>query len=295
MPASGKFILEEDDDDYKQNQFCFDDKEKARKDLYPAVYDDDDDEGKDHNDMLRNQKNENNKKNAVKDAAHSVKQIEGVDDVAEFNDGSDENKRNADDKVRDKKLLKALFNGEAISAVYDHSSFEDKATRKKIEEGAKEIVEDAVKHLKASNNVHTHSSGAIATSRFGSSGNSALNSSGMSSNKLLSTIRANNAAVLSASHDNFGSRSASSLARRNFYGGSRNDSAVHKTMPSQTLSCPTDILPRLKRMFNSLRESYSTHEILERFTDVSDQHASIFKTLLKQVAKLQDGRWVGKN
>ena len=297
LPASGKFILEEDDDDYKQNQFCFDDKEKTRKDLYPAVYDDDDDddEGKDHNDMLRNKKNENNKKIAVKDAAHSVKQIEGVDDVAEFNDGSDENKRNGDDKVRDKKLLKALFNGEAISAVYDHSSFEDKATRKKIEEGAKRIVEDAVKHLKASNNVHTHSSGAIATSRFGSSGNSALNSSGMSSNKLLSTIRANNAAVLSASHDNFGSRSASSLARRNFFGGSSNDSAVHRTMPSQTLSCPTDILPRLKRMFNSLRESYSTHEILERFTDVSDQHASIFKTLLKQVAKLQDGRWVGKN
>ena len=67
------------------------------------------------------------------------------------------------------------------------------------------------------------------------------------------------------------------------------------TVSSQTLSCPTDILPRLKRMFVNPRTSYSTHEILERFTDVSDQYAGIFKTLLKQVAKMQDGRWVRRN
>jgi len=197
--------------------------------------------------------------------------------------------------VRDKKLLKALFNGEAISAVYDHSSFEDKATRKKIEEGAKKIVEDAVKHLKASNNVQTNNNGTIVAPRFGGGGSGTLNGSSMSSNKLLSAIKVNNAAVTSAARDNFASRSESAHARRNFFGGSSKIGGGPAAVSSQTLSCPTDILPRLKRMFGNPRMSYSTHEILERFADVSDQHAGIFKTLLKQVAKLQNGKWVRRN
>ena len=291
LPADGKFDLDEDDDDYNQNRFRFDDHDDH---AYRGVDDDDGDDDNHHGRHNEAYKNGKTKK-ASTTSTKAMKRIEGIENIRDFNDSAAENKQNEGDKVRDKKLLKALFNGEAISAVYDHSSFEDKATRKKIQEGANQIVKNAVQHLKAS----AHQTAAVHTSRFSGGALGVSGSNGMSSNKLLSAIRANNS---SGTSDSFSDGAGSSHARRNFFGGGNSSSTsssmngTYTVATSQsTFSCPTDILPRLKRLFNNSHISHTTHEILRRFTDVSDQYAGVFKTLLKQVAKLQNGKWVRKN
>ena len=70
--------------------------------------------------------------------------VDGVDDVEEYIGEEPETEVNCE-KGRDKRLLQALFNGDAISAVYDHSHFEDKkldkAARFRLENGAQQIVD----------------------------------------------------------------------------------------------------------------------------------------------------------
>ena len=75
-----------------------------------------------------------------------VNLIDEIDDVEEY--VSTETRTETDaDKARDRRLLKALLNGDAISAVYDHSHFErsekkmDKVARQRLENGAQQIVD----------------------------------------------------------------------------------------------------------------------------------------------------------
>lgn len=47
---------------------------------------------------------------------------------------------------------------------------------------------------------------------------------------------------------------------------------------------PASVVPRLKKMFAPLNARYSTHELLERFRDLDDQYAQLFRELLRTVA-----------
>jgi hypothetical protein len=123
--------------------------------------------------------------------------------------------------------------------VYDHSTFEENGRKdwgqRQIEDGAKKIVDDAVRHLKDS----------VAPRA----------SSESLSSSLLSTLRTNNSVGVSRE------------------------------------SCPVDLLSRLKRLFEYPFSAYTTNEVLSRFSDVDDKFAAVFKQMLREVARLQDGKW----
>ena len=139
--------------------------------------------------------------------------------------------------------------------MYDHSTFEENGRKdweqRQIEDGAKKIVDDAVRHLKDSVAPRASSDSLSSSSKFGRAGSGV----GVSSSSLLSTLRTNNSVGVSRE------------------------------------SCPVDLLSRLKRLFEYPFSAYTTNEVLSRFSDVDDKFAAVFKQMLREVARLQDGKW----
>jgi len=152
---------------------------------------------------------------------------------------------------------------DAISSVYDHSIFEDDGGKlsweqRQMREQAKTIVADAVDHLQ-------RSGGAVSRPRFGTA---ASIGGGVSSASLLGSLRANTSSNGTASNR----------------GGDT----------SKQLSFGVDILSRLKRLFDVPGSAYATNEIIARFSDVGDQHAVMFREMLRNVAQFSDGKWKKK-
>ena len=165
---------------------------------------------------------------------------------------------------RDKRLLEALFNGEALTAVYDHDYFESgkKPNRhktldeKRINELAKKAVDNAIQQLELSSK-NTSSSGI--GSRTGQDSRPQKGVTGqsraLSGASMLSTMRA------------IKGRTQSSRSQ----GDRDND--------------PTTILRRLKELFRQ-RSLWSTTEILSHFGDLKDDFAPVFREMLRFVALL---------
>ena len=220
--------------------------------------------------------------------------------------------------TRDKRLLKALFNGEALTAVYDHDYFEgggsgsssgnggrrgsqrDAHEEKRLRDLAKKAVDDAVRQLELSTTNGHHSN--VRTSGSSSEGvpkrglGLGLGSSKKLSIPFLNRDKNNNDGIFSSisgvgaggSDIQNGSSSSSVLTNLRSMQGRRSSSA-NRTAESSVQRTnnldPSSILARLKRIFESSpgeRKRYlTTDQVLENFGDLPDEFAHIFREMLR--------------
>ena len=222
-----------------------------------------------------------------------------------------------DSNSRDRRLLQALFDGEALSAVYDHSYMEpgmggSDAVReaRALQEQASQVVDQAIKQLQASapsyrssaeQNVHT----AVPPTLPGSSSSSSSSQGrfgGGASALMLAGLRATQASVgQTAVTAPVTPYSGSSSQSRSTAGSSRERQPMQSSIPHRTGSSVTgDILQRLGALFamsekdfraGARNQGLPTNTILQHFSDLGDQYASVFKDSLHQVAVLKDGKW----
>lgn len=233
-------------------------------------------------------------------------------DTSTEGDGQDSNSR-------DRRLLQALFDGEALSAVYDHSYMEpgmggsDAAREAKaLQEQASQVVDQAIKQLQASapsyrssaeQNVHP----AVPPNHPGSSSSSSSSQGrfgGGASAVMLAGLRATQASVgqpaVTAPVTPYSGSSSQSRSTAGS-GSERQPQPMQSSIPHRTGSSVTgDILQRLGALFamsekdsrvGARNQGLPTNTILQHFSDLGDQYASVFKDSLHQVAVLKDGKW----
>ena len=210
-----------------------------------------------------------------------------------------------DSNSRDKRLLQALFDGEALSAVYDHSHIEpgmggsDSAREAgALRKQASIAVDQALKQLQASAPSYRMSE----QNAFGAHSNSSSTAGpqprfgGSSSTSVLAGLRANKAFV-GPSSGNIASTTSTTSAD-NFPRSAAVTSGPQ--IPMAPVSVTGDIVKRIIMLFSmniensrrsSRENSLSTEYILHHFSDLGDQYASIFKDSLNQVAVMRDGKW----
>ena len=226
-----------------------------------------------------------------------------------------------DSNSRDRRLLQALFDGEALSAVYDHSYLEpgmggsDAAREARaVQEQASQVVDQAMKQLQASapsyrSNAEQNdrtpvplpipsstscSRGSSSQTRFGG-GASALMLAGLRATQASTGQTAAAATVTPYSGTSSQSRSPGGSSSE------RQPQLVQLNIPHRNGSSVTgDILQRLGSLFTmsekdsrvgSRNQGLPTNTILQHFSDLGDQYASVFKDSLHQVAVLKDGKW----
>ena len=215
-----------------------------------------------------------------------------------------------DSNSRDRRLLQALFDGEALSAVYDHSYIEpgmggsDAAREARaVQEQASAAVDQALMQLQASapsyRSTDQRSAPVQSTARIPDKPLAPPNRfGGTSSSRMLAGLRASQRSTetrsivpsSSTSRDTASStvtvqRSADTVAPTSV-------SAVTITAPK---SISADILGRLEVLFfpgkRKTECGLATNTILEHFGDLGDQYASLFRDSLHQIAALKNGRW----
>lgn len=256
---------------------------------------------------------------------------------------SDEEEETGDDaqsksNSTDKKILQALFSGDSIAAVYNHSYFESEASdsTRHIQQIAERSVQHAYRHLASSMpsttvTTNNSSSNESFANRFG--GN--CNGNESSSSCLLSTVRGlrsqtitpaarmtqnsgNNvivthsvtaAAAASRLNRAIGKPTTSLLANlqaqvsgvplssaTSRHASSRYSDASNtgNILSSATGSSLEDnVKARLQSIFSYTgSDGLSTDYILNKFADLPDRFAPIFKTQLKAIAKFTNGKWV---
>jgi hypothetical protein len=169
--------------------------------------------------------------------------------------------------AQDKRLLESLFNGDAITGVYDHnylegmsSSSTSSARRQSnaIEDVAARSVQEAMRRVEASGSSNAH------RSTIGSNSSSQLVSA-----NLLASIQQRQQ----------GSSSLSSSAS--------NPSLLPN--PSQSITQLIDT--RLRQLFASNPNGMTSEVLLAYFPDLGDHHAVLFKQLLKSMAQMTNGMW----
>jgi DNA excision repair protein ERCC-6 len=193
----------------------------------------------------------------------------------------------------DKLILKALFDGEAITSVYDHEYLEPSIRSSTlthqqivIENTANRVVEKAIRALESSSTVYNDNNGTdISASSIG----------GLSSASLLSSIRANQNQVQQLAN------SPAPSTIRPSHSSEQLNSIQFSSQPFSSSSLPSSssgsiaekLRSRLFRLF-SKKEFLPTEEILSQFKDLGDQYASLFKQILRSVAVMENGMWKKK-
>jgi hypothetical protein len=216
---------------------------------------------------------------------------EGEDEDDQI-DNSNSNAANKQDHL----VLKALFDGDAISSVYNHDYLEPKGTivqnQYLIQNAANERVEKAMQALSSSSRVY------LPTAAEETAANTSTSTRTQSSNSL---------AYHSSLNNNGGPSSASILGR--IRSNRQNESlppppATTMTTTStstsssdgnEVTSSSMGIADRIKSRILQLFEkksSYSSEEVLRAFSDLGDQYAPIFKQTLRSVAVLRNGSWI---
>ena len=180
---------------------------------------------------------------------------------------------------RDRRLLQALFDGEAISAVFDHNYWEGgggSGSHKKAGQStpedehirtlAKKAVDEAIVQLRNSNT-------------YASTGD-------MSDLNPASRLQAVRASISGTSGR---SSSASSVLS-----GLRNMQQQESDL-SATQSQNVSVLSRLQKVFQQAEErgdgTLSTESLLNNFQDLPDQFAPIFREMLRRIARYKNGKW----
>jgi DNA excision repair protein ERCC-6 len=214
---------------------------------------------------------------------------------------------------RDHQLLRALYNGEAIAAVYDHSYFEGNgggkriakntaaaiAHEKQIKQLAQQVVDEAVKQLRNSNPSIVSSS---SRDRLGfieerstprGHGNGGRGRGG----RFSSNSQRSSSSMLSGLRQLQGR----SPSQEDGSGSGNGSSDLRNVSEGQMTST---VLARLENIFRQRastetgsgagaedRSGLTTDEILAHFSDLPDQFAPIFREMLRRVAVFSEGRW----
>lgn len=211
-----------------------------------------------------------------------------------------------DSNSRDRRLLQALFDGEALSAVYDHSFIEpgmggsDAAREARaVQEQASVAVDQALKQLQASAPSYRMTDqkdyGSVQKivqaadeplqppNRFG----------GSSSARMLAGLKANQ--VTTERRETLPSSTYRDTATSTTIVRGSEESRASSSVTTAPKSVSADILGRLGLLFSSgVRKDetgLTTNTILQHFGDLGDQYASLFKESLHQVATLKNGKW----
>jgi hypothetical protein len=206
---------------------------------------------------------------------------------------------NGNEINQDKLILKALFDGEAITSVYDHEYLEPSIrsttlTHQQlvIENTANTVVEKAIRALETSstfyNDSRTDTNAPTPSSTTG----------GLSSSSLLSRIRANQNQVQQYTSAGTASTLSRPLTSTGF---EHPESSQFSSQPlfssssssSSSGSIADKLRSRLFRLFLK-KEELTTEEILSQFKDLGDQYASLFKQILRSVAVMENGMWKRK-
>lgn len=158
----------------------------------------------------------------------------------------------------DRKLLLALLNGEAISSVYDHGYFEQIPERPGRSRSLPARVSVAP-------HIHSHPTVSAAS-------HSEPTGVQTSSSSMLENIR-----------------SRQSLTELNL--AHRQDWI---SLIPTGCSIQTSIETRLVALLQSRRTGWTSEQILDKFGDLGDQHAVLFRDCLRTVAKREGGVWIIK-
>ena len=164
---------------------------------------------------------------------------------------------------RDRRVMEALFNGDAITGVYDHNYFESswnisdnsQTAGSANNVDAARYVDEIMKRMS--------NRGPVPLPKYGQSSGTI---SGPSSSSLLSNLRALNTDI------------SEETAPPAFYGVS-------------DIATSSGILKDLKTMFELPGSAYTTQEIVFHFGDLADDVAPIFREMLRRVAKFKEGVW----
>jgi DNA excision repair protein ERCC-6 len=170
----------------------------------------------------------------------------------------------------DKKLLKALFDGDAVTNVYDHGYFENNgdssnssAKMSQIQELAKKSVDEAVKQLKLSVQSRQSNNNTEDTTKKVYVPNSMAPPSASASTMLTGLRKLN--------QKNNNSQSSNQATDTD---GNNN----------------VNILSRLHKLFQRSRK-LQTADIVKSFEDLPDSFAPVFREMLRRIAVFKDGYW----
>lgn len=235
--------------------------------------------------------------------------VESIEDSAK----NERPAKNNSSSGKDYMLLKALFDGSAITDVYDHEYLEPGAKKvvsernATLERKAAEITQQAVKSLQSSANcfqpVSDHNS-------LGGHFQNVHNS--LSSSSLLESIRANQQSVKrSIEESSATSNPAPAQQRQETSNQSNPVFSVFSSPPSNSRNLPSSmdsgsrreaeprgigghIRGRLLALFERDGDGLTTSFILSKFRDLGDQYAPLFKFILRDVARFEKNFWSKK-
>lgn len=223
-----------------------------------------------------------------------IAQIEGVE-TAQYmeEDGEVEQATKGDsENAKDHLLLRALFNGEAISAVYDHEVVEPgvlSAVKQKnatLEHRADQVAERALQKLQSSARLFQPAP--------------PINSMG---GHLSSTDQASSSAALLARIRGQQKEATQEEEKIQEVASNFQDRVratyVAEEAPSSSsqpkFGVANSIRERLSALFNNAPNNrLQTKAIISHFKDLGDHYAPVFKRALKTIAKFEDGYWTMK-
>lgn len=203
------------------------------------------------------------------------------------------NEDNSND--RDHQLLRALYDGDAIAAVYDHTYFENSTNKgstrsqdDQIKRLAKQVVDEAVKQLRNSNTIYTENSSS--RDRLGLIDNRSSSQRGGRFSSSNSQRATSSSSLLSGLRQLQGRQSTSTIENSSSL---PLPSSLSNSTPVPEDHMTSSVLFRLQKIFQqrSSQDGYTTDEILNYFTDLPDQFAPIFREMLRRIAIFNDGKW----
>lgn len=180
---------------------------------------------------------------------------------------------------RDRRLLEALFAGEAITTVYNHEYLLEPAEgnageqRVIVKAEADRAINKAIHNLSSSAKVYSNSS------------SSTTNQSQSPTEEAPSRITKSRFGATSATGDP--TRSSSYLLF-----GAPPASTATTSSSSSSSSISSDITCRLQSIFSKPQDRLSTAFVLNKFKDLGDQYAPLFRDLLRSVAVHKEGAWM---
>lgn len=200
--------------------------------------------------------------------------------------------------AQDRKLLRALFAGDAITSVYNHDYLEPGVGKSDdLQRDAQVIAKRAVSALQPGDtrpSRDSSSSESLEKNRFAAVSTSSDPSS--SSVSLLALLRGRQQRVEDETEEPV--RSALEIS------SSASLPPLNQASSSMTSSIEQVIRDRLLRLFRLQRSegrgvrcnpSLSSKDILSKFRDLGDQYAPLLKALLRGIATLREGMWTLKD
>ena len=194
------------------------------------------------------------------------------------------------EKEKEKQLLRALWDGDAITGVYDHSSVEP-GEESSIGNGfVAQTVVNSVRQLRASVESHPSSLGPLSQGRpEAQTSQQSTGSGAVSSSAMLRRLRECTGSSSSATPSMPGSSNSSSSIP-NAVRVPADDVAAHINAPVPTTP-EASMIPRLLYILNS-GEELTSQQILLRFGHLNDHYAALFRETLRRLADFRNGVWI---